>query len=140
MNSHRLMCKEFGSVVFSKGTPNRNSTEPSRRFTSSSRSSSPCWINGSTSRVSCSLGSRFSTMLNADRNACSAGISAKASVLRRARTCRCERNSETKLAQALRRPGFEIQRLIGTREPDERQLEVGRAALAEILRAEAAYN
>jgi hypothetical protein len=31
---------------------------------------------------------------------------------------------------------FEIQRLVGTREPDERQLEVGRAALAEILRAE----
>jgi hypothetical protein len=26
--------------------------------------------------------------------------------------------------------------VIGTREPDERQLEVGRAALAEILRAE----
>ena len=49
----------------------------------------------------------------------------------------CERNSETKLAQALRRPGFEIQRLIGTREPHERQLEVGRAALAEILRVEA---
>ena len=48
----------------------------------------------------------------------------------------CERNSETKLAQALRKPGFEIQRLIGTREPDERQLEVGRAALAEILRVE----
>ena len=50
----------------------------------------------------------------------------------------CERNAETRLAKALRRPGFEIQRLIGTREPDERQLEVGRAALAEILRAEAA--
>ncbi|HYH91062.1 MAG TPA: DUF1385 domain-containing protein [Solirubrobacteraceae bacterium] len=49
----------------------------------------------------------------------------------------CERNAETRLAKALRRPGFEIQRLIGTREPDERQLEVGRAALAEILRAEA---
>jgi uncharacterized protein YqhQ len=49
----------------------------------------------------------------------------------------CERNSETRLAKALRRPGFEIQRLIGTREPDERQLEVGRAALAEILRVEA---
>jgi uncharacterized protein YqhQ len=48
----------------------------------------------------------------------------------------CERNSETRLAQALRKPGFEIQRLIGTREPDERQLEVGRAALAEILRVE----
>jgi uncharacterized protein YqhQ len=52
----------------------------------------------------------------------------------------CERNSETRLARALRKPGFEIQRLIGTREPDERQLEVGRAALAEILRVEAAYN
>jgi uncharacterized protein YqhQ len=36
----------------------------------------------------------------------------------------------------LKRPGFEIQRLVGTREPDERQLEVGRAALAEILRVE----
>ena len=33
----------------------------------------------------------------------------------------------------LRRPGFAIQRLVGTREPDERQLEVGRAALDEIL-------
>jgi uncharacterized protein YqhQ len=52
----------------------------------------------------------------------------------------CERNSETKLAHALRRPGFELQRLLGTREPDERQLEVGRAALAEILRVEGAYN
>jgi len=48
----------------------------------------------------------------------------------------CERNAETRLAKALRRPGFEIQRVIGTREPDERQLEVGRAALTEILRAE----
>ena len=49
----------------------------------------------------------------------------------------CERNAETRLARALRRPGFEIQRLVGTREPDETQLEVGRAALAEILRVEA---
>jgi len=48
----------------------------------------------------------------------------------------CERNSETRLAKALRRPGFEIQRVVGTREPDERQLEVGRAALTEILRVE----
>jgi uncharacterized protein YqhQ len=47
-----------------------------------------------------------------------------------------ERNAGTRLARALRRPGFEIQRLVGTREPDERQLEVGRAALAEILRVE----
>ncbi len=48
----------------------------------------------------------------------------------------CERNSASPLAKALRRPGFELQRVIGTREPDERQLEVGRAALAEILRVE----
>jgi uncharacterized protein YqhQ len=48
----------------------------------------------------------------------------------------CERNSDTRTARAIRRPGFEIQRVIGTREPDERQLEVGRAALAEILRVE----
>jgi hypothetical protein len=52
----------------------------------------------------------------------------------------CERNAETRTARALKRPGFEIQRLLGTREPDERQLEVGRAALAEILRAEAASD
>ena len=49
-----------------------------------------------------------------------------------------ERNSSTRLAKALRRPGFEIQRLVGTREPDDRQLEVGRAALAEILGVESA--
>ena len=48
----------------------------------------------------------------------------------------CERNSGTRAAKALRRPGFEIQRLVGTREPDEQQLEVGRAALEEILRVE----
>jgi uncharacterized protein YqhQ len=48
----------------------------------------------------------------------------------------CERNSDTRAARAMRRPGFEIQRLVGTREPDERQLDVGRAALAEILRVE----
>jgi len=48
----------------------------------------------------------------------------------------CERNSASPITRALRRPGFELQRVIGTREPDERQLEVGRAALAEILRVE----
>jgi uncharacterized protein YqhQ len=47
-----------------------------------------------------------------------------------------ERHSGSRTARALRRPGFEIQRLVGTREPDERQLEVGRAALEEILRVE----
>jgi len=50
----------------------------------------------------------------------------------------CERNAGSPLARAIKRPGFEIQRLVGTREPDEHQLEVGRAALAEILRAEGA--
>ena len=48
-----------------------------------------------------------------------------------------ERHEETRLARALRRPGHELQRLLGTREPDERQLEVARAALAEVLRVEA---
>ena len=49
-----------------------------------------------------------------------------------------ERHPGTRAARAFRRPGFELQRAIGTREPDERQLDVGRAALAEILRVEAA--
>ncbi|MBA3509007.1 MAG: DUF1385 domain-containing protein, partial [Thermoleophilaceae bacterium] len=47
-----------------------------------------------------------------------------------------ERNADTSLSRALRRPGFEIQRIVGTREPTDEQLEVGRAALAEILRVE----
>jgi uncharacterized protein YqhQ len=49
----------------------------------------------------------------------------------------CERHEGTRLDRALKRPGFELQRVIGTREPDARQLEVGRAALGEILRVEA---
>ncbi len=49
-----------------------------------------------------------------------------------------ERHAGSRTARALRRPGFELQRVLGTREPDERQLEVGRAALEEILRAEGA--
>ena len=49
-----------------------------------------------------------------------------------------ERHAGTALARALRRPGYELQRVIGTREPDDRQLEVGRAAMEEILRVEAA--
>ncbi len=47
-----------------------------------------------------------------------------------------ERHEDTRLSRAFRAPGFAIQRAIGTREPDERQLEVGRAALAAILTAE----
>jgi hypothetical protein len=49
-----------------------------------------------------------------------------------------ERNAASGLAGLLRRPGHELQRRLGTREPDEHQLEVGRAALAEILRVEGA--
>jgi uncharacterized protein YqhQ len=49
-----------------------------------------------------------------------------------------ERHADSAAARALRRPGHELQRVLGTREPTEEQLEVGRAALAEILRAEAA--
>jgi len=48
-----------------------------------------------------------------------------------------ERHPESRLTRALRRPGHEIQRVVGTREPTTEQLQVGRAALDEILRVEA---
>lgn len=47
-----------------------------------------------------------------------------------------ERHADTALARAFRRPGHALQRTMGTREPDESQLAVARAALAEILRVE----
>jgi uncharacterized protein YqhQ len=47
-----------------------------------------------------------------------------------------DRHSDTALARAFHTPGYEIQRLIATREPTPEQLEVGIAALAEILRVE----
>ena len=47
-----------------------------------------------------------------------------------------ERHPDSGLTRMIRRPGFEIQRVIGTREPTAEQLEVGKAALAEILRVE----
>jgi uncharacterized protein YqhQ len=47
-----------------------------------------------------------------------------------------ERHPGSALTRLLRRPGHEIQRAVGTREPTSEQLEVGRAALAEILRVE----
>ena len=49
-----------------------------------------------------------------------------------------ERHPDSALTRLLRRPGHEIQRAVGTREPTSEQLEVGRAALAEILRVEPA--
>ena len=47
-----------------------------------------------------------------------------------------DRNPETPAARAFHRPGHEIQRLIATKEPTPEQLEVGVAALREILRVE----
>lgn len=47
-----------------------------------------------------------------------------------------ERNPDTAFARAFHRSGHEIQRLVATREPTPSQLEVGVAALDEILRAE----
>ena len=47
-----------------------------------------------------------------------------------------ERHAGSPLARAFRRPGHEIQRAVGTREPDAEQLEVGRRAMEEILRVE----
>ena len=47
-----------------------------------------------------------------------------------------ERNPDTTAARAFHRPGHEIQRLIATKEPTGEQLEVGVAALREILRVE----
>jgi uncharacterized protein YqhQ len=47
-----------------------------------------------------------------------------------------ERHREQPLARALRAPGNEMQRRFATREPTTEQLEVGRAALAEILQVE----
>jgi len=47
-----------------------------------------------------------------------------------------ERHDGTRLSRLLRTPGYEIQRVVGTREPSDEQLLVGEAALAEILRVE----
>ena len=49
-----------------------------------------------------------------------------------------ERHPDRPLARAFHRPGFEMQRLFATREPTAEQLEVGEAAMEEILRVEAA--
>jgi uncharacterized protein YqhQ len=47
-----------------------------------------------------------------------------------------DRHSDSILARAFHTPGHEIQRLIATREPTPEQLQVGIAALAEVLRVE----
>ena len=48
-----------------------------------------------------------------------------------------ERHPDTAVAKLMRLPGYEIQRVFGTREPTREQLDVARAALEEILRVEA---
>jgi uncharacterized protein YqhQ len=47
-----------------------------------------------------------------------------------------ERNPDSAVGKAVHGPGYEIQRLVSTREPTPEQLEVGVAALDEVLRAE----
>jgi uncharacterized protein YqhQ len=47
-----------------------------------------------------------------------------------------ERNPDSPLGKAVHVPGYEIQRLVSTREPTPEQMEVGIAALNEILRLE----
>ena len=54
------------------------------------------------------------------------------------RLVRAPRRARALAQRAARARASSSSALIGTREPDERQLEVGRAALAEILRVEAA--
>lgn len=51
-----------------------------------------------------------------------------------------DRNRGTPLAEAFHTPGREIQRHLATREPTAEQLQVGVAALAEIVRAERSYT
>jgi uncharacterized protein YqhQ len=51
-----------------------------------------------------------------------------------------ERRPESALGRAIHAVGHEIQRLVSTREPTAEQLEVGTAALGEVLRAEAAMK
>jgi uncharacterized protein YqhQ len=48
-----------------------------------------------------------------------------------------ERNPGSPVGQAVHGPGHEIQRLVSTHEPTPEQLDVGRAALSEVLRLEA---
>jgi uncharacterized protein YqhQ len=51
-----------------------------------------------------------------------------------------DRNHGSPLAEAFHTPGREIQRHLATREPTAEQLQVGVAALAEILRVEGSYT
>jgi len=49
-----------------------------------------------------------------------------------------ERHPDSTFAKIFRKPGFELQKAVGTREPSPAQIEVGRAAIARLLEAEGA--
>lgn len=49
-----------------------------------------------------------------------------------------ERHPESTFAKIFRKPGFELQKAVGTREPTADQIEVGRAAIARLLDVEGA--
>lgn len=51
-----------------------------------------------------------------------------------------ERHPESTFAKIFRKPGFELQRAIGTREPTAAQIQVGRAALGRLLEVECAAS
>ena len=51
-----------------------------------------------------------------------------------------ERNPNNPLAKIYRTPGFELQKVIGTREPTADQIEVGRAAIGRLLEVEGAQE
>lgn len=47
-----------------------------------------------------------------------------------------ERHPKSTFAKLFRAPGFKLQEAIGTREPTDRQIEVGRAAIERLLEVE----
>ncbi|MBI4897392.1 MAG: DUF1385 domain-containing protein [Actinobacteria bacterium] len=49
-----------------------------------------------------------------------------------------ERHPDSTFARVFRKPGFELQRAVGTREPTPEQIEVGRAAIGRLLEVEGA--
>ena len=91
-----------------RATPTRSTTAAAR--TSSRRCWSPTWP------ARCCCAARWRRPARSRAGAVALASTAMAVEV----FAWCERNAETRLARALRRPGFEIQRLVGTREPDER--------------------
>jgi uncharacterized protein YqhQ len=76
------------------------------------------------------------TLLNARGPIASAAVTVGSAAVAVEVLAWSERHKGTALSRALKMPGTEMQRLFATREPTSKQLEVGRAALTEILHAE----